>query len=84
MSSVDDALRRWWEHDRPNVERELRRAYNVGSVPKQTLRMMYRCMRETFIAGWKAHERMKAASGTQSSLFEQPGDDHGQPNDTEP
>jgi len=57
VSDVDNALRRWWERDRPAIERELRRSYRVGSLSDDVLGMLARATREAFLAGWKARDR---------------------------
>jgi len=57
MSDVDNALRRWWEHDRPSIERELRKYYCVGRLADNALGLLARAMRHAFFAGWKARDR---------------------------
>ena len=71
VSAVDDAIHRWWLHDRPNIERVLRHAYNVGKLADDVTRMLHRGLREAFIAGWQARGRQQVAGGEQGALFDE-------------
>ena len=71
MSAADDAIRRWWVHDRPNIEKVLRRAYCVGKLADDVARMLHRGLREAFFAGWHARGRQLEAGGEQSALFDE-------------
>jgi hypothetical protein len=53
---VDNAIRRWWLHERPAVQAELHKAYRVGVLEEPALRMLHRAMRMAFIAGWNARD----------------------------
>ena len=70
LADIEAAIRRWWLHDRPAVERMLFKAYRVASLPDAALRMMHRGVREAFIAGWHARGRLGVAAGEQGSLFD--------------
>jgi hypothetical protein len=70
MTDVDNAIRRWWLHVQPSVKSELFKAYRVGALEDNALRMLHRAMRVAFIAGWDARGEQADAAGNQADLFD--------------
>lgn len=63
MSDIENAIKRWWEHDMPAIKAELFKQFRVGALEEPVARMMLRAMRAAFIAGWNARDRQDVQQG---------------------
>lgn len=73
MTDVTNALRRWWHEEGPRIKAELSKAYRVGSLDENVVRMLAAATGEAFRAGWQAREVAEAAEGKQRGLFDEGG-----------
>lgn len=62
-ADAENALRRWWQHDRPAIDAELRKEFVVGNLDERTTRLLYRSIRVAFLEGWKARGRHTESQG---------------------
>jgi hypothetical protein len=71
---ADNALRRWWAHEKPVLERKLREAYRRAHFSDETIRMLAAAAGESFRAGWRARGAALGAQGEQVPLLgKEPG-----------
>ena len=66
---ADNALRKWWNHEKPLVELKLRQAYRRAHFDDETVRMIAAAAGEAFRAGWRARSEAIVAEGEQVSLI---------------
>lgn len=71
MSDAENALRRWWLHERPAVAKALRDEYVVRGLDEARTRLLHRACRESFLAGFKAARKLDHG-GTPGDLFPGP------------
>lgn len=64
-----DAIRRWWFHDKPALERELRKLYSTAHFSDETVRMLHYAAGQAFRAGWRARGLAAESAGRQESLL---------------